>query len=135
VYFGVHINTWIKQMGVIMIDDKKLNQFTLVDVIERKIHFTNTNTIYNKTDFKDNNAGELLAYNEMLADVKEMKENEFVSKYLNLINKLAVQFENEAFTDKREIEKMSGYNNAIVSILKCINPIFEYELEDSVPFS
>jgi hypothetical protein len=130
VYFGVHINTWIKQMGVIMIDDKKLNQFTLVDVIERKIHFTNTNTIYNKTDFKDNDAGELLAYNEMLADVKEMKENEFVSKYLNLINKLAVQFENEAFTDKREREKMFGYNNAIVSILKCINPIFEYDLED-----
>jgi hypothetical protein len=130
VYFGVHINTWIKQMGVIMIDDKKLNQFTLVDVIERKIHFTNTNTIYNKTDFKDNDAGELLAYNEMLADVKEMKENEFVSKYLNLINKLAIQFENEAFTDKREREKMFGYNNAIVSILKCINPIFEYDLED-----
>jgi hypothetical protein len=130
VYFGVHINTWIKQMGVIMIDDNKLNQFTLVDVIERKIHFTNTNTIYNKTDFKDNDAGELLAYNEMLADVKEMKENEFVSKYLNLINKLAIQFENEAFTDKREREKMFGYNNAIVSILKCINPIFEYDLED-----
>jgi hypothetical protein len=135
VYFGVHINTWIKQMGVIMIDDKKLNQFTLVDVIERKIHFTNTNTIYNKTDFKDNDAGELLAYNEMLADVKEMKENDFVSKYLNLIRKLAVQSENEEFTDKREIEKMSGYNNGIVSILKCINPIFEYDLEDSVPFS
>jgi hypothetical protein len=59
-----------------------------------------------------------------------MKENEFVSKYLNLIRKLAVQSENEEFTDKREIEKMSGYNNGIVSILKCINPIFEYDLED-----
>jgi hypothetical protein len=50
-----------------MIDDKKLNQFTLVDVIERKIHFANTNTIFDKTDFKDNDEGELLAYNEMLA--------------------------------------------------------------------
>ncbi|KAF0824096.1 hypothetical protein KIS1582_2041 [Cytobacillus firmus] len=29
-----------------MIENKKLNQFTLVDVIERKIHFTNTNTIF-----------------------------------------------------------------------------------------
>ncbi|MFJ8256390.1 hypothetical protein ACIQ4Z_03790 [Peribacillus asahii] len=113
-----------------MIDDKNLNQFTLVDVIERRIHFTNTNTIFDKVDFKDMNEGELLAYNEMLADVKEMKESEFVSKYLKIINKLAIQFENEEFTDKREIEKMSGYNNAIVNILKCINPIYEYDLED-----
>ena len=112
-----------------MIDDKKLNQFTLVDVIERKIHFTNTNTIYDKTEFKDINEGELLAYYEMLADVKEMKENEFVSKYLNIIHKLAL-IENEELTDKSEIEKMSGYNNAIISILKCINPIHEYDLED-----
>jgi hypothetical protein len=57
-----------------MIDNKKLKQFTLVDVIERKIHFTNTNTIFDKTDFKENDEGELLAYNEMLMDVKEMKE-------------------------------------------------------------
>ncbi len=47
---------------VIMIDGKKLNQSTLADVIERKIHFTNTNTIYDKTEFKDINEGELLAY-------------------------------------------------------------------------
>ena len=71
----------------------------------------------------------MLAYYEMLADVKEMKEYEFVSKYLNIIHKLAL-IENEELTDKREIEKMSGYNNAIVSILKCINPIYEYDLED-----
>lgn len=111
-------------------NNKKLKQFTLVDVIERKIHFTNTNTIFDKTDFKDDNEGELMAYNEMLADVKEMEENEFVSKYLKIINKLAVQFENEEFTDERKIEKMSGYNNAIVSILKCIDPIYEYNLQD-----
>lgn len=114
-----------------MFDDKKVAQFTMVDIIERKIHFTNTNTIFNKTEFQDDNEGELLAYNEMLLDVKVMSENEFVNKYLNIVNKLAAQFENEEFTDKREIEKMSGYNNAIVSILKCINPMYEYDLEDS----
>lgn len=108
----------------------KLNQFTLVDIIERKIDFTKTNTIFDKIDFKENDEGEMLAYNEMLADVKEMKENEFVNKYLNIIKKLAVQFENEEFDDKSEVEKMSGYNNAIISILKCINPIYEYDLED-----
>lgn len=113
-----------------MINNKKINQFTLVDVIERRIHFTNTNTIFDKTDFKDNDEGELLAYNEMLVDVKEMNENEFVNKYLNIINKITVKFENEEIKDEKEIEKMSGYNNAIVSILKCINPIYEYDIKD-----
>ena len=113
-----------------MIDNKELTHFTLVDVIERKIHFTKTNTIFDKTGFKDNDKGEMLAYNEMLVDVKEMKENEFVKKYLNIIKKFEVQFENEKFNDEREVEKMSGYNNAIVSILKWINPIYEYDLED-----
>lgn len=113
-----------------MIEDIKLTQFTLANVIERRIHFTNTNTIYDKIDVKYTNEGELLAYNEMLTDVKEMKESEFVNKYLDIVNKLSIQFENETFTDEKEIEKMSGYNNGIVNILKCINPIYEYDLED-----
>ena len=112
-----------------MIEDIKLNQFTLANVIERRILFTNTNTIYDKTDYKYTNEGELLAYTEMLTDVKDMKESEFVNKYLDIINTLSKQFENESFTDENEIEKMSGYNNGIVNILKCINPIYEYNLE------
>ena len=120
----------LKQRGIYMIKDIKLNQFTLANVIERRIHFTNTNTIYDKTDYKYTNEGELLAYNEMLTDVKDMKESEFVNKYLDIINMLSIQFENESFTDENEIEKMSGYNNGIVNILKCINPIFEYDLKD-----
>ena len=68
------------QIGGTMIDNKELTQFTLADVIERKIHFTKTNTIFDKTDFKDNDEGEMLAYNEMLVDVKEMKENETCKK-------------------------------------------------------
>ncbi len=113
-----------------MNDNKKLNQFTLVDIIERKKHFTNTNTIFDKTEFQYTNEGALLAYNEMLADVKHMDENGFISKYLRIIKQLKVQFEDEEFKDEKEIEKMSGYNNAIVSILECINPIFSYDLND-----
>ncbi|GIO21610.1 hypothetical protein J11TS1_01910 [Oceanobacillus sp. J11TS1] len=59
-----------------------------------------------------------------------MNENEFVSKYLRVINVLSQQFGNEKFKDEKEINKLSGYNNAIVSVLKCINPIYEYDLED-----
>lgn len=101
-----------------------------MDVIEGKIHFVKTNTIFDKEDFKDNDEGELLAYNELLADAKEMNENEFVNKYLEIVNRLCKQFRNEEFKDEKQIDKMSGYNNAIVSVLKCINPIYEYELDD-----
>lgn len=113
-----------------MIDDNRLKQFTLIDVVERRIHFINSNTIFDKEEFKDMNEGELLAYNEMSVDVKEMRESEFINKYLNIINKLSIQFENASFTDQKQVEKMSGYNNAIVNILKCINPIYEYDLEN-----
>ena len=70
------------QQEVILMDNKKLTQFTLVDVIERKIHFTKTNTIFDKKDFENDNEGALLAYNELLADAKEMNENEFVSNLM-----------------------------------------------------
>lgn len=71
-----------------------------------------------------------MAYSELLADVKEMNENEFVSKYIRIRNRLSKQFENEEFKDEKEIDKMSGYNNAIVSVLMCINPFYEYDSED-----
>jgi hypothetical protein len=116
-----------------MLGNKKMIQFTIVGIIERKIHFTNTNTIFDKIEFQYVNEGELQAYNEMLVDVKVMDENEFVSKYLNIIIKLAVRFENEEFTNEREKEKMSGHNNAIVSILECITPIYKYDLNDNQP--
>jgi hypothetical protein len=111
-------------------DNKKLTNFTLVDVIEAKIHFIKTNTIFDEKDFKDNDEGELLAYNELLSDAKEMNKNEFLSKYLKIVNRLYKQLENEEFKDKKQIDKISGYNNAIVSVLKCINPIYEYDLND-----
>ena len=71
-----------------------------------------------------------MAYNELLSDAKEMNKNEFLSKYLKIVNRLYKQLENEEFKDKKQIDKMSGYNNAIVSVLKCINPIYEYDLND-----
>ncbi|MBT2572082.1 hypothetical protein [Planococcus sp. ISL-110] len=112
-----------------MINNKKMTEFTLIDVIERQIHFTKTNTVFDKTDFKDYDEGKLLAFSEMLEDVNELKEDEFVDKYQNIMRKLAKKFEEDkADEDKKDIEKMSGYNNAIVTIMMCINPNFEYEL-------
>jgi hypothetical protein len=107
--------------------NRKMIQFSLIDIIERKIHFTKTNTIFDKIEFQYIDEGELQAYNEMLVDIKDMEEGEFVNKYLNIINTLAGKFETD-ITDEKHREKMSGYNNAIVSILECINPILKYEL-------
>ncbi|GGB44085.1 hypothetical protein GCM10011409_22070 [Lentibacillus populi] len=53
-----------------------------------------------------------------------------MSKYLRRTDDLSRQFEKEEFKDKKEIEKLSGYNNAIASVLKCINPFYEYHLDD-----
>lgn len=114
-----------------MLSDKKIMQFTIVDIIERKIQFTITNSIFDKTEYKENDEGELLAYNEMLVDIKTMGEDEFADKYLEIIKNIGRQFENEEILDKKEIEKMSGYNNAIVSILELINPIYKYDLDEN----
>lgn len=43
-----------------MLGNKKMIQFTIVDIIERKIHFTNT--IFDKIEFQYNNEGEPQAY-------------------------------------------------------------------------
>lgn len=112
-----------------MLNDKKIIQFTIADIIKRKIQFTITNSIFDKIEYKENDEGELLAYNEMLIDIEITNEDEFVSKYLKIVNEIAIQFENEEILDEKDIEKMSGYNNAIVSILKLINPIYEYDLD------
>lgn len=111
-----------------MISNKKMIKLTISDIIERKIRFTINNNIFDKIEFKENDEGELLAYNEMLVDIKIMNENEFISKYLKLIQKIKRQFENEEILCYKDIKQISGYNNAIVSILQLINPIYEYDL-------
>ena len=115
--------------------NKKMTEFTLVDVIERQIHFIKTNTLFDRKEYETYNEGSLLALNEMLADVEEMSEDEFTNKYLNILRKLADQFEEfreDEFKDEGEVDKLSGYNNSIVSIMMCINPHYQYPSEDWV---
>ncbi|MDD3174029.1 MAG: hypothetical protein PHF63_10355 [Herbinix sp.] len=111
-----------------MLNNKKMRFFTITDIIERSIQFTKNNKIFDKAEFKDVNEGELLAYEEMLVDVQNMSESEFLNKYLKIVRGLEQQFENREISDEKEIEKVSGYNNAIIFILKCIKPVYEYTL-------
>ncbi|SFM28821.1 hypothetical protein [Pelosinus propionicus] len=111
-----------------MLDNRKVMHFTIEDIIKRKIQFTIDNNIFDKIEYKENDEGELLAYNEMLVDIKIMSEDIFVRKYMGIVENIGRQFENEEILDEKKIEKMSGYNNAIVSIVELINPIYKYDL-------
>lgn len=114
-----------------MLNNKKVINFTIEDIIERKIQFTISNTIFDKVENKENDKGELLAYNEMLLDIKIMSEDVFISKYLEIIERIGKQFENEEILDEKKIAEMSGYNNAIISIVELINPIYKYDLPEN----
>lgn len=115
-----------------MLNNKTLLQFNLKDIVERKIEFTINNNIFDKVENQAMEEGELLAYNQILVDIEIMGENEFVDKYLAIIKKIRNQFERQEILNEKEIEKMSGYNNAIVSILELIDPIHKYDLEDDL---
>lgn len=114
---------------------KKMKQFTIVDIIERQMQFIKSNTVFDKIDFKYNDEGELLAYNEILEDIKIMNEDNFKNKYIKIIDDIETHFDkmNEQVNsieilnkNKNEVDKICGYNNAIVLILRCINPSFYY---------
>lgn len=118
------------ERGGIEIENKKLTEFTLIDIIERHINFTKVNTLYDKEEYDGAyDKGQFSAFAELLKDAKEMRENEFVEKYLMKIKTIGNYFDEKTNDDKTEIERLSGYNNAIVAILACIDPLHEYDLE------
>ena len=65
----------------------------------------------------------------MIEDTEIMYEDEFVNKYLKIVENIDSAFEKEEIKDKKEIEKLSGYNNAIVEVLELIDPIYKYDLD------
>lgn len=112
-----------------MTNKKKIIEFNMKDIINIKINFTINNTIFDKDEFIDYDEGQLLAYNEMIEDIEIMYEDEFVNKYLKIVENIDGVFEKEEIKDKKEIEKLSGYNNAIVEVLELIDPIYKYDLD------
>ena len=82
---------------MINLKDKKLCELTLKNIIESKIDFINNNSIFNKEEYMLINNGELNAYKEILIDIELMNENEFVEKYLGIIQDLSIKFESNYF--------------------------------------
>lgn len=61
-----------------------------------------------------------------------MDEQVFIHKYMGILKRLEKFFENgrgqEPHDNNIEIERMSGYNNAIVFVLALLNPRYEFEI-------
>lgn len=103
-----------------------MKNINLVSIIQARISFIKTNTIFNREEYQYVYEGELKAYNEMLVDIGTFSVNEFTEKYLNIVKDLDISFENNKFLIESEREMWSGYNNAIVFVLSLIDPRYEY---------
>ena len=109
---------------------KKIGAMTLQEMVLEMRQFVIFGTVYQGSDFIDSNRGERKAYDEILDDMEILEKEEFVEKYISILKEIKELFEAETIQNDVEIEELSGYNNAIVNVLKCINPIYEYDLEN-----
>ncbi|WP_445001713.1 hypothetical protein [Exiguobacterium alkaliphilum] len=106
--------------------DKKLITFSLADIIKKRIHFVETQAIYDRIYYKDADEGSFLALHEMLEDVEEMHEEEFLNKYVLMLEKSFNQIAEEQMDDDEPSMKLSGYTQAIFEILEYIRPEYRY---------
>lgn len=112
-----------------MIYNKKINEITFKDIIERKIDFIKKNDIFNQGDFINSNEGEILGYNQMLEDVEILQVQSFIDKYIRILNDINKKIDENMVDNVNEVEKLVGYNNAIISVLEIIDPIYKYRLD------
>lgn len=116
----------------------KLSSFTIIDVIERQIQFVETNKVFEDlfvNDLQvdrliDFQTGQLLALRNMLSDVIEMKENQFLDKYLTKMDDLNERYKVGEFSSRSQADHLNGYTTAVINILSCIDPEFCIALED-----
>lgn len=114
-----------------MVKDIKLQQ-----ILERKVKWIEECSPFvdlqltkvEKEEMKLYEEGERKSYYEMIYDSIHMLEEEFIKKYLGIVEQLKEYFERtDNSFDKVEVEQLSGYNNAIVFVLSLLNPQYEFE--------
>ena len=109
-----------------------MQEIRLFEIVKRKLEYIENSDVYKDRDLIYVKEGEIKAYNEILADIEVKEEQEYVEKYLNILRELNKKFEMidyEVKTNDIELERITGYNNAIVSVLALLNPKYEFELE------
>jgi len=103
-------------------------ELDLINILMRKRKFVQHDTIFAYEEHE--REGELKALSEMIDDVSIMNEKEFVDKYLEIISDISKKFETGMVHGEVEIDRLSYYNNMIVWVLKLVNPIYEYDLDE-----
>ena len=101
-----------------------VGDITIEDIIKNKINFILNNNIFDEKEYKLYNKGEISSYNEMLKDIRTILLNDFIEKYLNIFKNNNIKIERS--DDEGQKENMIGYNNAIISVLELIDPIYSY---------
>lgn len=109
-----------------------VKEIKLKEIIERKIDYIKSDKRYQDIELKNVAKGELVAYGEMIYDIENMDEQVFVHKYIGILKRIEILFEDgrgqDCYDNNTEIEQLSGYNNAIVFVLALLNPQYEFEI-------
>lgn len=104
-------------------------RLTLEEIILRQIEFIRSNSVFDKNENENYNKGRLLALEEILNDLPELNQEGFKVKYSRIVVQLGLRFDKGEIKDESELERYSGYNNGIVSILVLIDPKLEFSDE------
>lgn len=97
-------------------------KISIEEIIRRKIEFCRHDTF----ESVNVNRGYVRGYEEMLKDM-DMTEEKFSEKYLLKISELDTVFESTDYRNNKDfIDELSGYNNAIISVLAMIDEKYRY---------
>ncbi|WP_214782974.1 hypothetical protein [Exiguobacterium sp. s183] len=107
-------------------ENELLSRFTLANMIEREIMFIYKQTIFDKAYYQSYDEGQLSAFEQMLEDVTVMYEDEFINKYLTLLDSVTDSFKTSEHQDESIQYKLAGYNDAILTIITYIRPEYPY---------
>lgn len=88
--------------------------------------FIHKQTIFDKAYYQSYDEGQLVAFEQMLEDVTVMYEDEFVNKYLMLLDSVTDSFKTSEQQDEAIEHKLVGYNDAILTIITYIRLEYPY---------
>lgn len=100
---------------------------TLEEIIKRKIKY-----FINDDDQEaiSTNKGYIRGFEEILMDIN-MPEESFVEKYVDKIKEIQMIFDkvsnSQISLTNEDVDELSGYNNAVVEVLRLLNEKYLYE--------
>ena len=106
---------------------KKACDFNIKDILDKRIIFLDD--IIDEEENQIYKEGVLNAYIDMQKDMTLLNTDDFLKKYVYKLKEIGNILENKEASTVAETEKIIGYNNAVVSILEVIDPIYKYDLE------